>query len=240
MPLTNAQKARRRESRQQARKSNAGGNPSHGRTNLPLGRASVATRAEVPRYMTSSRNVWELTAQPLVTSTIGVQTEAALPLGNQYADGGFAYSLKSFYEGSDSTLKSFDQYRFKSLTIYAEQAFEGSGVDILKSLYISVDHDDTNTPSWLEMQSRDNVALAVLRNNNPKQVIANFTPVAEYTHLIAGSSPSNVVPNSSAWFDMDSVNQKFNGIKLHVEAPGGTTTSIRVHALASIEFRGKI
>jgi hypothetical protein len=213
-------------------------NPNYNR-NLPLGSASVATRAEVPKYRINTRHVFQLRAEPVVTGTVTNPDQASLPVGSQFADAIFAYNLKSFYESSSGLLAVYDQYRIRWIEIYAEQAYEGPGIDLNKTIYASVDHDDINLPNWLEIQSRENVSMTCIRNNNPKQVVARFKPVANFVNA-AGDSPSNIIPNSNAWFDVAANTQDFNGLKVHFEAPGGSTTSLRFSAKACIEFRGKI
>lgn len=229
--MQNKRNQRKNQNRQQRRPQ---------RSNLPLGNASVAVGAERPKYRIVTRHVWQLNATPIISSTITNSQQAYLPVGNQFADVGLAWSLRSFYESTDPTLLTYDQFRISTIQVYAEQAFEGPGVDVIKSCFISVDHDDDNTPTWLEIQSRDNVALAVIRNNNPKQMVASFRPVAQYTVSASASAPSNAVPDNSQWFDMTAIGQFFNGLKIHYEAPGGSTTSLRFHARATMQFRGKI
>jgi hypothetical protein len=187
----------------------------------------------------TDRHAFELRASPLVSATITNADHGQLPVGNQFGNAAFYYTLKSFYENSSGLLHVYDQYRFKEIEVYAEQVYDGPGVDIHKTVFASVDYDDASIPTWQEMQSRQNVSMTVISDVNPKQVVARFKPVANYVNTNS-SSPANLIPHSNEWFDLAATAQRFNGLKVHFEAPGGSTTSLRFSARAVIQFRGKV
>jgi hypothetical protein len=83
--------------------------------------------------------------------------------------------------------------------------------------------------------------MVVLRNAYPVATLAKFKPKANYiSSTTAQADPSNAIPDSDQWFDMTALSQQFGGLKIHLNAPGGTTTSVRFYARAEFEFRGKI
>merc|ERR1712224_890982 len=79
-----------------------------------------------------------------------------------------------------------------------------------------VDLDDTNVIPWSEMRKRSNTSMAVLRANNPMQVVAKFKPVPEFTP-VAGGDPSNRVGKPMQWIDCRADTQPFVGVKFHLE-----------------------
>jgi hypothetical protein len=195
----------------------------------------------VPRGVSTTRNVWQLLMEPLVTSTVTNAAESNVPVGSQFANVTLAWSLRSFYEASDPTYRSFDMFRIKRITVYATLPFAGPGIDACHTIYASVDLDDIDVTNWQQFSSRSNSSMCVLRNAYPTCTVASFAPKAILDHSASDvANPSNLIPQAGQWCDVSALSQKFGGLKIHLNAPSGTTTSVRFYARAEIEFRGLI
>ena len=203
---------------------------------------AVASRAAqlqnpVPRMTVSTRNFVQLIPSTELLTQAATSSDSFLGVGSQYVNVSKSYSLREFISSTSGVPIVYDQYRIDTISVYAT-------VDAWSPPYSptyvtsSVDYDDTNVESWVSMSQRSNTKVQTLTVQQPTKLLATFHPVPNFDVAPAGSSPSNVVPSKNTWFDLANTSQTWNGIKLSVASQ--QNASVRIYALASIDFRGKI
>lgn len=190
----------------------------------------------VPRMTIQPRNFDQLIPETIILSLSGAPEDSQLGVGSYYANVGIDYSLRNFITGSSGLFTTMDQYRFQEIEIWALSDSNTTYRPIL--ITCSVDFDDAVAPTWYTMSQRNNTHTVAITTFKPMVKLAAFRPVGNF--VTGGTdSPSNIVPNPSAWWDMANPNQLFNGLKLSI-ATQSTSSSVRILAKARIEMRGKI
>lgn len=192
---------------------------------------------------TSTRRLRSLRGWEFTTDETTTAGDSAYGNNGTFANIGIDFALRDFLTSTSGVPIVYDQYRFKKIELFA------SCLNIVRTngnptpsfgpivLYSSVDMDDNTAPDWQSMSQRDNVNVCTIRESVPMVKLASWKPVANFVSAV-GDNPSNIIPSSSAWFDMAVTNQSFNGIKISGFAQ--EPQNVYFHARATIEFRGKI
>jgi len=176
---------------------------------VPLGPQSVAnvlpraTRwrmVQTQAYQSKSFNV------ECVASTSASQTYG--PVGSKFADLALSYVLSEFYTPAE--ISRWDSYRIDEIQVYARLI----DVDCTVTVMSAIDMDDSNVLTWPDIRKRSNLSTAVLRLNNPMQLIQQWKPYPDYQPS-AADDPSNKIGKPGEWFDTRASNQGFNGVKIH-------------------------
>jgi len=202
----------------------------------PLGPASVAANAEVPRMTVQSRYLWQPLLDTETGSTAAAPEESFLGTGSTYASRGLDYSLRDFLTSVNQVANSYDQYRIVEIEVYAIR--DTTVVTSPMFIASSVDLDDTATPTWGTLSQRSNVAITTMNPIKPMVLIAKWKPVANF-NATTGDNPANMIPRAGQWFDTSIINQSFNGLKVNAAAEQNFG-SLSFRARARVEFRGRI
>jgi len=209
------------------------GNTKHDKMALvPLGPQSVANvlpRAVRWRSVTTEAFQANSFNLELVASTTSTQTYG--PVGTKFADVALSYVLSEFYTPAEIT--RWDAYRIDEIQVYAYLI----DVDCTIRVMNAIDMDDTSVIPWPDMRKRVNTSTAVLRLQNPMQLIAKWKPYPDYTPL-AGESPSNKIGKPGEWFDTRASTQGFNGLKIH--CAGASPLAANVNPTVGFLARAKV
>lgn len=206
----------------------------------PRYRSGFTVSGSSPRYRTHTRRLRSLRGWEFTTDT--TTTTGDSPYGNNgtFANISFDFALRNFISSTSGLPIVFDQYRFKKIEVFASTLYMDREPNTSFGpivIYSSVDLDDVNTINWVAMSQRDNTNVATLRESVPLVKLASWKPKANFVSAL-GDNPANIIPSSSAWFDMSVTDQSFNGIKIAGFA--AVPQNVYFSARATIEFRGKI
>lgn len=202
---------------------------------VPKKKPKESHGTNVPSMIFDSRRLHQIITDAYSFDTAATSSESFLGVGSEFVSFGRDYTLRNFISAISSLVQVYDQYRFKSIDVYAvcpnitEQPV---------MIHSSVDYDDVVDPSWESLAQRSNVSMTVLKIANPVQRVATWTPRANYVST-AGDSPSNLIPRPHEWFDTASITQSFNGIKI-CASTAAENMELRFYATAVVEFRGRI
>jgi len=210
----------------------------------PLGAQSALKGASRPDRSVILRKVWGAKGDLFVLTASTTTNQTLGPIGTPFANAALYYRLSSFYDSSDPVINAYDKFRFKSITVYGFNASTNALCEL--KAFTSVDLDDRNVDNWQQIRQRQNVAISMIRPNNPGQIVGKWKPVANFG-ASPGSSADNMVPAATTWFDTTADTQEFVGLKCHFEsvptfaAPSGARPNqIMLVPFAEIEFQARI
>lgn len=181
----------------------------------PLGPQSTAVVIpKQTRFRTFATEVWQSKgfAVELVDSTDSDQVYG--PVGTKFADLTLGYTLDEFLDSSDYS--NWDAYRFDEIQVYGALLTSEANIRV----HSSIDADDTTVASWQDFRKRPNASTAVVRFNNPMQLIAKWKPFPEYSAsstTVGANQTNNKVGKPGQWFDTRAFQQSFLGLKIHLE-----------------------
>jgi len=199
---------------------------------VPLGPQSVANvLPRATRWRTVATEAFQARAFSVecVSSTSTPQTYG--PVGTKFANLALSYTLSEFYTPAEIT--RWDAYRIDEIQVYAYLI----DVDCTVRVMSAIDMDDMNVPTWSDIRKRVNLSTAVIRLQNPMQLIAKWKPYPDYTPL-AGESPSNKIGKPGEWFDTRADTQGFNGLKIHMA--GASPLASNVNPTVGFLARAKV
>jgi len=179
------------------------------------------------------RSFWQIRSDVRLSSEVTEAGQSYLSLGSSYLTTGINYRIREFI---DSTfMENYDMYRIKRIQIFATKNDDARNITV----YSSFDYDDSNPPTWAEVARRQNVRTTTLKINEPRKLIATFTPVVNFTNTgsAGADSPQNVVATNNPWIDSSASNQSYNGIKIFATAQN--PFSLTFHARVSVEYKSK-
>lgn len=197
---------------------------------------SQPMNSAVPRMAPVQRN-YDILIPPTWLFTQATQSdESQLGIGSYFVSKGLAFSLADFLDTTSGIKTVFDQYKFDLIEVfgYLDNYTQSSNPVLVTA---SVDYDDTVDPTWDTMSQRNNTKTVYITNLEPMKLLARFKPRGNYITSL-GDSPTNIIPNPNAYWDMAQPRQGFNGIKIC--AASQSSTSLRILVKAKISLRGKI
>lgn len=166
----------------------------------------------------------------------------------KFRDAAIAFDLEQFFDNSTvSYLNTVDQYRFEGIDVYCEISnIEFNGFFRRFNIYYKDDYDDNNTITWRQLQARDCVQRKTLNpvTDTVMVKLMHIIPSADFRNTTTGSDPANAIMPARTWFDIAAPEQRFVGLKVHVEVNSGAGETsiprISFPCLAHMAFRGQI
>lgn len=174
-------------------------------------------------FLEDARN--ESSAQVLSAS------QSCYPVGSQYTEGTFTFSISKLSPNAQSFVQSYDKYRIKLVEVYATLSSRSRNGAVDRNapvniwFYEDTDADSAVTTSWIRVRDRKNLGMVTLTALRPTQKLLSFEPTPCFSASSTGSlSPNNVVPRKGTWIDALAINQQFSSLR-HFSACPQTDSS---------------
>jgi len=214
----------------------------------PIPRPMAAMNMTARSQQQTSRNIWTKESSTLQLSQASTQNEVAGPPANtKYVDFAVSFALEDFFDSSTNAyLSTVDAFKFQSVDIYLDVSNMPFNSFFRRfKVWYKADFDDNNTVAWPELQKRDNVMSKIINPiEQPRIKLMTIVPNADNRSTATGSGPENAIFNRNMWYDTSAIQQRFVGLKVHVEVNSGAsetfTPTLALDNFARILFRGQV